>query len=45
MDRFNTGPFTPLLKVAGLGYHHPSAEHAWGRILHFFDEHLREQPR
>jgi carboxymethylenebutenolidase len=41
MDRFDTGPFTPLLKVAGLGYHYPSAEDAWGRILRFFAEHLR----
>ena len=31
---------TPLLHVAGLGYHHPSAEDAWRRILVFFAEHL-----
>jgi carboxymethylenebutenolidase len=42
MDPFNTGPFTPLLKVAGLGYHQPSAEDAWARILRFFGEHLRD---
>ena len=30
-----------LLHVAGLGYHHPSAEDAWRRILAFFAEHLR----
>ena len=41
MDRFNTGPLSPVLKVAGLGYHHPSAEDAWGRILRFFAEHLQ----
>ncbi|HLH46906.1 MAG TPA: dienelactone hydrolase family protein [Acidimicrobiales bacterium] len=41
MERFNTGPFTPLVRVAGLGYHHPSAEDAWGRILRFFAEHLQ----
>jgi carboxymethylenebutenolidase len=40
MDPFNTGPLTPLLKVAGLGYHQPSAEDAWARILRFFGEHL-----
>jgi carboxymethylenebutenolidase len=41
MDRFDTGAFTPLLKVAGLGYHYASAEDAWSRILRFFEEHLR----
>jgi carboxymethylenebutenolidase len=42
MNRFNAGPLlTPLLHVAGLGYHHPSAEDAWRRILAFFSEHLR----
>jgi carboxymethylenebutenolidase len=41
LNRFNSGPlFTPLLHVAGLGYHHPSAEDAWRRILAFFSEHL-----
>ena len=41
LNRFNTGPaLTPLLHVAGLGYHHPSAEDAWRRILAFFAEHL-----
>jgi len=34
-------PVTPLLKVAGVGYHHPSAEDAWRRILRFFAEHLQ----
>ncbi len=42
MNRFNAGPMlTPLLHVAGFGYHHPSAEDAWRRILAFFSEHLR----
>src|SRR5271165_470144 len=41
LNRFNTGPvLPPLLHVAGLGYHHPSAEDAWRRILAFFAEHL-----
>ncbi len=41
LNRFNAGPaLTPLLHVAGLGYHHPSAEDAWRRILGFFAEHL-----
>jgi carboxymethylenebutenolidase len=40
LDRLNVGPLTPLMRVAGLGYHHPSAEDAWGRILRFFAEHL-----
>lgn len=41
LNRFNAGPaLTPLLHVAGLGYHHPSAEDAWRRILAFFGEHL-----
>jgi carboxymethylenebutenolidase len=41
LDRFDSGPFTPLLKVAGMGYHHPSAEDAWRRILRFFAEYLQ----
>jgi carboxymethylenebutenolidase len=41
LNRINMGPaFTPLLHVAGVGYHHPSAEDAWRRILGFFAEHL-----
>ncbi len=44
LNRFNAGPaLTPLLHVAGLGYHHPSAEDAWRRILAFFGEHLGER--
>ena len=34
-------PFTPLLKVAGVGYDHDAAADAKRRILRFFDEHLR----
>jgi carboxymethylenebutenolidase len=37
-DVLPIGPLTRLLRIA---YDHPSAEHAWGRILPFFDEHLR----
>jgi carboxymethylenebutenolidase len=44
MDRFNVGPFGPLLRVAGLGYHQPSAEDAWRRILRFFAEQLQAAP-
>ncbi len=41
LNRFNTGPLlTPLVHVGGFGYHHPSAEDAWRRILAFFAEHL-----
>jgi carboxymethylenebutenolidase len=41
LNRHNTGPFGVLERVAGLAYHHPSAEDAWARILTFFDRHLR----
>jgi carboxymethylenebutenolidase len=41
MNRHGLGPAGPLLRVGGIGYHGPSAEDAWGRILRFFDEHLR----
>ena len=41
MNRINAGPLTVLGRVAGFAYHHPSAEDAWGRILRFFDTHLR----
>jgi carboxymethylenebutenolidase len=41
LNRFNSGPLlTPLLHVGGVGYHHPSAEDAWQRILAFFAEQL-----
>jgi carboxymethylenebutenolidase len=41
LNRHGLGPAGPLLRVAGIGYHGRSAEDAWGRILRFFDEHLR----
>jgi carboxymethylenebutenolidase len=41
LNRPNLGPLAPVLRVAGVGYHGPSAEDAWGRILRFFDAHLR----
>lgn len=41
LNRPNLGPFGPVLKIAGAGYHHPSAEDAWRRILTFFADHLR----
>jgi carboxymethylenebutenolidase len=41
LNRHNFGPLTPLLRVAGVGHHGPSAEDAWGRILAFFARHLR----
>jgi carboxymethylenebutenolidase len=44
LDRFNVGPFTPLLHVAGLGYDQPSAEDAWRRILSYFAEQLQSAP-
>lgn len=40
MNRHDTGPLGPLEKVAGLAFHEPSAEDAWGRILRFFGTHL-----
>jgi carboxymethylenebutenolidase len=39
LNRPDPGPF---LRVAGIGYHEPSAEDAWGRILRFFDTHLSD---
>ncbi len=44
---FSRNPFGPLGTVAfravGVGYHEPSAEDAWGRILRFFEEHLQAE--
>jgi carboxymethylenebutenolidase len=40
-NRFNAGPFTALLKVANMNYHHESSEDAWRRVLSFFAEHVR----
>jgi carboxymethylenebutenolidase len=44
MNRLNVGPLSVLMRVAGVGYHGPSSEDAWARILRFFDEHLRDSP-
>ena len=33
-------PAQSVVRFAGLGYHQPSAEDAWGRILRFFATHL-----
>ena len=41
LNRHSAGPFSPLERIAGLAFHEPSAEDAWGRILRFFDRHLR----
>ncbi len=41
MNRHDVGPFAVLERVAGLSYHHPSAEDAWARILGSLDTHLR----
>ena len=41
MNRINVGPFSPVLRVTGFHYHHPSAEDSWRRILTFFEAHLR----
>ncbi|GDY30118.1 carboxymethylenebutenolidase [Gandjariella thermophila] len=40
-NRMPLGPFAPLARVVGFGYHHDSAEDAWRRVLGFFAEHLR----
>ena len=42
MNRHGLGPAAPVLRVAGIGFHQPSAEDAWGRILRFFEHHLGE---
>src|SRR5215210_8885374 len=41
LNRHDLGPAGAILRVAGIGYHEPSAEDAWGRILRFFETHLR----
>ncbi len=42
LNRHGLGPLTWLERVAGFGYHEPSAEDAWGRVLRWFDTHLRD---
>ncbi len=39
-NRHGLGPLGPVLRVAGVGFHEPSAEDGWRRILAFFDAHL-----
>ena len=34
-------PAQAVVRLAGFGHHRPSAEDAWGRILRFFDTHLK----
>ncbi len=41
LNRHGLGPLTVLERVAGFGYHHPSAEDAWARILLTFERTLR----
>ena len=41
LNRHGLGPLQVLERVAGFGYHEPSAEDAWGRILRTFDRALR----
>jgi carboxymethylenebutenolidase len=41
LNRHDLGPGGALLRVAGIGYHEPSAEDAWGRILRYFEVHLK----
>lgn len=41
LNRHGLGPLALLERVAGFGYHEPSAEDAWGRVLRCFDQHLR----
>ena len=40
-NRTSVGPFGPILRFAGFGYHHDSAEDAWQRVFNFFASHLR----
>jgi carboxymethylenebutenolidase len=42
LNRIDAGPILgSVVHLARFDHHHPSAEDAWGRILTFFDEHLR----
>ncbi len=42
LNRHKVGiPLTHLERIAGMSYHHPSAEDAWARIGRFFATHLR----
>jgi carboxymethylenebutenolidase len=35
------GPFAAIEKVLGMGFQGPAAGDAWGRIMAFFDTHVR----
>jgi carboxymethylenebutenolidase len=39
-NKIDLGVGTPLLRVTGFGYDENTANHAWGRVRTFFDEHL-----
>lgn len=41
LNRHDLGPFAVIEQAGGFHYHEPSAQDAWGRILRFFDRHLR----
>ena len=41
MNHHSLGLIGPVVRVAGVRYHEPSATDAWRRILGFFDAHLR----
>ena len=43
MDKINVGPAIVLMRALGIGYHHASAEDAWGRILRFFSIYLSSE--
>jgi carboxymethylenebutenolidase len=40
MNRVTLGPATPLVHIAGFGYHEEASEDSWRRLLAFFAEHL-----
>ncbi|MCW3001055.1 MAG: carboxymethylenebutenolidase [Conexibacter sp.] len=45
LNRHRFGPIgTALFRAGGVGFHGPSAEDAWGRILRMFDAELRRRP-
>jgi carboxymethylenebutenolidase len=39
-NRLPVGPFAPLMRITGTGYHHGSTADAWRRVLAFFSTHL-----
>jgi carboxymethylenebutenolidase len=41
-NRHGLGPLGPVLRVAGIGFHEPSAEDGWRRFLAFFGTHLAD---